>query len=798
MRFLSGLTQKTLILIGLWLAVAASLFAQSEPVLYGKITDKKTGEALAGATIRVKDANGQFIRGAKANAEGRYRIALPTGRYTVEVSYLGYQTRIEQVAIALPVEKNFELLEGEVRAAEIVVDAGEDLVTTIMKRAIREKKRQRDSLRTYELEAYTKRLTRRDTSIAGITETFAKGYWRKGDTLREVVVQERITENIKAQLPANATIAAGIRNLIDFSEERIPIVGNRFVSPLANDAFSCYGFELLETTHSDIGDIFTIKLIPKNNFIPLFSGTIKIAANRYALVAADLVPNRSGFKLPYIKDIKLSYKQTQELHYDAQGNAFWLPATQFLEGGLTVSVAGGFVELPRISFTQTTVIYRYIINEPVPDSVFEKRLVTKSAEAEKFDSTFWRERDFVALTKEEEMAYRTLDSSKTLLSQFQPRGVGARLGVGAQAPQGLAGHLLNFPNIRFNRVEGFFVGGKVALDSLTALMAVRGSLGYGTERKEWLWEAGVEQWFEKERRWSIGLDIYRTTTFTPERNGMIPLANALLGLFERRDYHNYFQAEGFKAAVHYRPNMRFHYMLRFLSETQRTLPIVPPGHRWFGWLEQMRFRDNPPIQDGIMRSLTFEFNYGTPFSTFLGQPTLFLQVEHSSAALGSEFDFTRLWAVGSLRLRSFFSERFLSPYFAFYLELGTFFGASLPPQRYFSVESPIGGVAFSNVLVGVGEKEFIGTSLASLIVEHNFQAVPFELLGIGFLADENIQVILRAGAASIWQGSAQTLYGETGIGIGGILGLLRLDGAMGFLQNQVPRFRWAIGVGLLF
>lgn len=199
-----------------------------------------------------------------------------------------------------------------------------------------------------------------------------------------------------------------------------------------------------------------------------------------------------------------------------------------------------------------------------------------------------------------------------------------------------------------------------------------------------------------------------------------------------------------------------------------------------------------------MRSLAFEFNYGTPFSTFLGQPTLFLQVEHSSAALGSEFDFTRLWAVGSLRLRSFFSERFLSPYFAFYLELGTFFGASLPPQRYFSVESPIGGLAFSNVLVGVGEKELIGTSLASLIVEHNFQAVPFELLGIGFLADENIQVILRAGAASIWQGSAQTLYGETGIGIGGILGILRLDGAIGFLQNQAPRFRWAIGVGLLF
>ncbi len=777
-----------------WL-IARPLFAQTEPALYGTITDKRTGEPLAGATIKVKDENGNVVRGATSNLEGRYRIALPLGRYTVEVSYLGYKTQSAQVYIALPLEKNFALSEGEVRAPEILVDAGEDFVTTIMKRAIREKKRQRDSLRSYELEAYTKRLTRRDSSIAGITETFAKGYWRKGDTLREVVVQERITENIKAQLPAGVTISAGIRGLLDFSEERIPIFGNRFVSPIANDAFSCYDFELLETVQSDFGEIFTIKLIPKNNFIPLFTGTIKIASNTYALIAADLVPHRSGFKLPYVKDVKLSYKQTQDLHHDRHGNAFWLPSTQFLEGALTISVANGFVELPRISFTQTTVISRYLINEPVPDTLFEKRLVLKAPSAEQFDSAFWKEREFVALTEEEQRAYQTLDSSKTLLSQFQPRGLGARFGN--SPPSGWVGHLLNLPNIRFNRVEGFFLGGRLALDSLTATTALKGSLGYGTERQEWLWEAGFEQWLDASRRFSFGAELYRTTAFTPERNGMIPLANALLGLFERRDYHNYFRVEGLKIFTRYTPNARFSYTLSFLSETQRSMPIVPPGHRWFNWLESQSFRDNPPIADGVMRSLAFEFNYGTPFSTLLGQPTLFVQLEHSSSSIGSDFDFTRLWAIGSLRIRSFFTERFLSPYFALQLEAGTFFGPSLPPQRYFSVESPIGGLSFSNVMIGASEKEFIGTSLISLIVEHNFQSVPFELLGITFLERENIQLILRGGIAGIWQGNSFTLYREAGLGIGGILGLIRLDGAVGFPQNQPSRFRWAIGLGLL-
>jgi len=121
-----------------WL-ITQPLFAQTEPALYGTITDKRTGEPLAGATIKVKDENGNVIRGAKSNLEGRYRIALPLGRYTVEVSYLGYKMQSAQVYIALPLEKNFALSEGEVRAPEILVDAGEDLVTTIMKRAIREK-----------------------------------------------------------------------------------------------------------------------------------------------------------------------------------------------------------------------------------------------------------------------------------------------------------------------------------------------------------------------------------------------------------------------------------------------------------------------------------------------------------------------------------------------------------------------------------------------------------------------------------------------------------------------------------
>ncbi len=778
------------------LAIPMSLAAQELPVMYGKVLDQKTGEPLAGATVKFKDASGNVVRGVRTNRDGVYRAPLPLGRYTAEVSYIGYRTKEELVAIALSVEKNFMLTEGEITATEIVVDAGEDLVTTIMKRAIRFKKKQREALESYELEAYAKRLTRSDTSIAGITETFAKAYWRKGDTLREVIIQERITENIKAQLQQSSIITAGVGSIVDFSEERIPLGGSRFISPIANDAFDNYGFELLETTKIGNAEIYRIKLKPKNKLLPLFNGTIKVGGNTYALISVDLTPNQ-GFKVPYVKGLTARYKQDQDLHRDSSGHEFWLPATQFLDFSAQVSIAGGFIELPKISFTQTTAVYGYKINQPLADTIFQRNRFTKSESAAKFDSSFWREREFVALSDEEQTAYKTLDSSKTLQSQFQPRGAGMALaGGGAARSNGIGDLLTNLPDVRYNRVEGFFLGGKLSLDSVTATTALRGSIGYGVDRREWLWTAGATQWLDKDRRFGIGIDAYRTTSYTPEYAPPLPIVNAVIALTERIDYHNYFNAEGFKLFASYRPNSRLNFIVSFLNETQRSMEAVA-GHWWLPFYTQRIFRPNPLVQDGVMRSLAVEFNYGNALAALIGQPLVFAQLEYSEPALSSSFSFVRLWAVGAFRIKSFFTERFLSPYFSIQAEVGTALQGVLPPQRYFSVDSPIGGLSLGRVMIGVDEKEFLGTSLASLIIEHNFQSVPFEVLGLDWLADQNIQVIARAGMAQVWLGSARQFYWETGIGIGGILGILRLDGVVGFRENRAPLFRWALGTGLL-
>ncbi|MBW4891050.1 TonB-dependent receptor [Mucilaginibacter sp. HMF5004] len=65
------------------------VFGQTTGKISGKISDKKTGEALIGATVLVQENN----KGAATNVNGEYNLSLPAGTYTLLVKYVGYQNK---------------------------------------------------------------------------------------------------------------------------------------------------------------------------------------------------------------------------------------------------------------------------------------------------------------------------------------------------------------------------------------------------------------------------------------------------------------------------------------------------------------------------------------------------------------------------------------------------------------------------------------------------------------------------------------------------------------------------------
>ncbi|MGB3153908.1 MAG: TonB-dependent receptor [Chitinophagaceae bacterium] len=84
-----------------------NVIAQPKLSLSGKITDAKTGEPLAGASIYFPDLR----TGAACNSDGFYIISnIAAGKYLIEVSHLGYASVIETVELGNNIQKDFKLV----------------------------------------------------------------------------------------------------------------------------------------------------------------------------------------------------------------------------------------------------------------------------------------------------------------------------------------------------------------------------------------------------------------------------------------------------------------------------------------------------------------------------------------------------------------------------------------------------------------------------------------------------------------------------------------------------------------
>ncbi len=90
----------------------------AQVTLRGKVTEKATGETLAGATIFIPDLK----TGAATNSEGIYMINnLPKSTFLIQVSYVGYMAITRVVDLRKTTTVDFELSESAIEAQEVVV-----------------------------------------------------------------------------------------------------------------------------------------------------------------------------------------------------------------------------------------------------------------------------------------------------------------------------------------------------------------------------------------------------------------------------------------------------------------------------------------------------------------------------------------------------------------------------------------------------------------------------------------------------------------------------------------------------
>lgn len=110
--------RSTLILIALlW---GSCVFGQSKFTVSGTIKDKKNGETLIGATVRVVEQKGT---GAAANEYGFYSLTLPAGNYTLIYEYIGYKPQTRSVTLDKNVKLDMPMDENSQELMEVSVTA---------------------------------------------------------------------------------------------------------------------------------------------------------------------------------------------------------------------------------------------------------------------------------------------------------------------------------------------------------------------------------------------------------------------------------------------------------------------------------------------------------------------------------------------------------------------------------------------------------------------------------------------------------------------------------------------------
>jgi len=800
----------------------------------GTVTDAETGEPLPRANVHVEGT----YRGTVTNEEGHYALAVDSLPATLLVQYIGYESERVRLPEGTDGRRDVALAPSSVELDEVVVTGDAKPGRSIMRRVIEQKQTWWDSLRTYQVDAFSRYTLANDSAIVSIYETQTRTFWDREHGTREVLQSKRRTRNV-SMLEGTPPASASVRNLY---RDNVEVLGASLIGVTHPDALDHYSFTLDSVRVRDDQRVFDIRVEPQGELKSAFTGRVSVLDSAYAMIEARLRPAPS-LRLPrVVSNRTLQYEQ----RFANVGGPYWLPVDYRTEQTYKVEFSA-LLTFPRINAEHTARFGEYRINVPLPDSLYRRDAEALVEPADvaweeppgdslRVDS-LRRAGPYVPPSEEQQRAYAEIDSSDTLIDAFEPGGLLGSLlelqalddgvGIGTEedrasssAQSGSGGALsavdvsVPTPTFWYNRVEGTHLGGKASVD-LGSALTLRGRGGHsfnvdGPER----WSYGA--------RGTLALPS-RTVEelFLSYRYGVDPRYESDARLFPplTRGVNSFWTLSGEPDFYDYFGNERLHVGTRgTVPGTAVEAELAYRNERHFSVSDQTSFnvfgRDvqqppNPPIDPGILRSVALEVQWGDDLGVLgiLPVEQVVLNAEHSVGGLGSDFDFTRVDVAADARVETFFRRRLLPMTLDLRLDAGGSVG-TLPLQRFGVVEaSPLPYTPFGSLRT-LDDRPYQGSEHAALFWEHNLRTIPFEWLGLQALADRHIELILHGGHARTWidddqeqalrqRGpffrTADEVHHEVGISVNGLLkNLLRLD-----FTARLNEQAFSIGVSLV-
>jgi hypothetical protein len=288
--------------------------------------------------------------------------------------------------------------------------------------------------------------------------------------------------------------------------------------------------------------------------------------------------------------------------------------------------------------------------------------------------------------------------------------------------------------------------------------------------------------------------MYSKVAHRPDQDYYQALYNSLTSVLVANDYRDYYSADGGMVFVALKPVEWLRAEAGYVSELHRSLQN---REDFAVFVNGSKFRDNPPVTEGRLQAGTLTLSLGpspVPFDLVWTD-----RVDVDMEWGGGDFSYGRYTVVGSVEVPTIGGDFLLKPSLRIRLAAGTHSGA-LPPQRTFDLESQSSGFGPFGVMRGLHVKEYNGDTYVAISLEHNFRTLPFLWLGIPFLYEDGVELLVHAGVARTWANDADPafypyppgsgeippppipiyrltdgLYGEVGFGFGKIFQIIRAD-----------------------
>ncbi|MDE2705124.1 MAG: DUF5686 family protein, partial [Gemmatimonadota bacterium] len=293
--------------------------SQAEVVVQGVVLDAETGEALPRANIEVV---GQAW-GTIGDVKGAFRLMVDALPVTLRATHIGYAPAELLVAKAGPLKFRLQPIPLEVEGQ--IID-GDDPAVRIMREVIRRKRAWAPFAHRYRVEAHTRQVLYSNQYIAAIRESLAELYRDRDQGLREQLKAKKHTANVSASMQ----VFAAAKYLFNLYDDEIALHGQIFTGPTHPQALKHYSFQLVG--HKD--DHYFISIQPKTSALPGWTGALVVQDGEYALVEAQLWPNRRLHPAGFATENGLGYRLKQ--HFARFAHGAWLPVeTEYeIEGRL--------------------------------------------------------------------------------------------------------------------------------------------------------------------------------------------------------------------------------------------------------------------------------------------------------------------------------------------------------------------------------------------------------------------------------------------------------------------------------